>query len=134
MQHRYYFSDNNIQAYFHILIVYLISTACEASVSLRQHAFHPQEERALHLVFCERGQKIQQSIYPTYKNEFDMWFHSFRIGPTVFIQAQPTLNEMRVVRLMWCQDRSHFVVVGGVDIFVNTVPGQLYLLRITSVI
>lgn len=45
-----------------------------------------------------------------------------------------TLDEMRVIGLMWRQDSRHLVVVGGVDIFINTVPSQLYLLRITQVI
>lgn len=45
-----------------------------------------------------------------------------------------TLNEMRVVGLMRRQHGRHLVVVGRMDIFVNTVPSQLYLLIITRVI
>lgn len=38
-----------------------------------------------------------------------------------------TLHEVRVVRLVRRQHRRHLVVVGGVDVLVNAVAGQLYL-------
>ena len=50
----------------------------------------------------------------------------------VFIYA--TLDEMWVIGLMRRQDGCHLVVVGGMDVLINAVPGQLYLLRITQVI
>lgn len=45
-----------------------------------------------------------------------------------------TLHEMCVIGLMWGEDSCHLIVVGRMDIFINTVPSQLYLLRITQVI
>lgn len=45
-----------------------------------------------------------------------------------------TLDEMWVIGLMRRQNSGHLVVVGRVYIFINTVPSQLYLLRITQVI
>lgn len=44
-----------------------------------------------------------------------------------------TLDEMWVVGLMRRQDGGHLVVVGRMHVFINTVPSQLYLLRITRV-
>lgn len=38
-----------------------------------------------------------------------------------------TLNEVGVVGLMGRKDRGHLVVVGGVDVLINAVAGQLYL-------
>lgn len=38
-----------------------------------------------------------------------------------------TLHEVRVVRLVRRQHRRHLVMVGGVDVLVNAVAGQLYL-------
>lgn len=45
-----------------------------------------------------------------------------------------TLHEVGVIGLMWSQHGRHLVVVGWMDVLINTVPGQLYLLRITQVI
>lgn len=44
-----------------------------------------------------------------------------------------TLDEVRVVGLMWREHSCHLVMVGGMHVFINTVPGQLYLLRIAQV-
>lgn len=38
-----------------------------------------------------------------------------------------TLDKVRVVGLMGREHRCHLVVVRGVDVFVNAVPGQFYL-------
>ena len=38
-----------------------------------------------------------------------------------------TLDEVRVVGLVGREHRCHLVVVRRVDVFVNAVPGQLYL-------
>lgn len=40
-----------------------------------------------------------------------------------------TLYEVRVVGLVRSEDGRHLVVVRRVDVFINTVPGQLYLLK-----
>lgn len=45
-----------------------------------------------------------------------------------------TLDEVRVIGLVWRQHRRHLVVVCRVHVLVNAVPGQLYLLRRTRVI
>lgn len=38
-----------------------------------------------------------------------------------------------MVGLVWREHSCHLVMVGGMDVFINTVPGQLYLLRIAQV-
>lgn len=56
-----------------------------------------------------------------------------QIEKRIYILKKFTLDEMWVVGLVWREDSGHLVVVGGVDVFINTVPGQLYLLRWTQV-
>lgn len=38
-----------------------------------------------------------------------------------------TLHKVRVVGLVGREHRRHLVVVGGVDVLVNAIAGQLYL-------
>lgn len=38
-----------------------------------------------------------------------------------------TLHEVRVIRLVSCEHGRHLIVVGGVDVLVNAIAGQLYL-------
>ncbi len=40
-----------------------------------------------------------------------------------------TMNKVGVVRLVCCEDSCHFIVVCWVDIFINAVSRQLYLLK-----
>ena len=47
--------------------------------------------------------------------------------PASFARGCLTLDEVRVVGLVGREHRRHLVVVRRVDVFVNAVPGQLYL-------
>lgn len=50
------------------------------------------------------------------------------VGPSVAgARVCLTLDEVRVIGLMGGEHGRHLVVVGRVDVFVNAVPGQLYL-------
>lgn len=45
-----------------------------------------------------------------------------------------TVDEVWMIRLVRREDCGHLVVVCGVDVFINAVPRQLYLLKWTFVI
>lgn len=49
------------------------------------------------------------------------------MGPSVTRTWLLTLDKVRVVGLMGREHRSHLIVVGRVDVFINAVPSQLYL-------
>lgn len=40
-----------------------------------------------------------------------------------------TLHEVRMVRLVRGEHCGHLIVISGVDVLINTVPRQLYLLK-----
>ena len=74
-------------------------------------------------------------FYPMYAFRIELQMHGVYSCKDVFHAfIYFTLDEMWVIGLMWRQDGCHLVVVGGMDVLINTVPGQLYLLRITQVI
>lgn len=53
--------------------------------------------------------------------------HKLRSAQVSQACACLTLDKVRVVGLMGREHRRHLVVVRGVDIFINAVPGQFYL-------
>ena len=44
-----------------------------------------------------------------------------------------TVNKVWMVRLVCCEDGCHFIVVCWMDVFINAVSRQLYLLKLTSI-
>lgn len=103
----------------------LVAPAGQARVPLGQDALHPQEEGPLDLVLWE-GEKSRGGVSRGLHRACAV--HSASAQVTRGRRALYfTLHEVRVIRLVGCEHGRHLIVVGGVDVLVNAIAGQLYL-------
>lgn len=105
---------------------YLVPATGQSCISFCQNTLHPQKERAFDLVFLDKG---GENGGGKYKYILDITWRNVLYPALCFDNWAPTLNKVRMVGLMCCQHRSHFVMVRRVYVFVNAITRQLYLLK-----
>lgn len=104
---------------------HLVAPAGQARVPLGQDALHPQEKGPLDLVLWE-GEKSRGGVSRGLHLPCAVHSASAQVKRerrAVYF----TLHEVGVVGLVGREHGRHLIVVGGVDVLVNAIAGQLYL-------
>lgn len=113
---------------------HLVAPAGQTRVPLGQDALHPQEKGPLDLVLWERGKaevrgepRAPPPLRDSVRGRAGQVGGVRVVGGGTRRAVYFTLHKVRVVGLVGREHRRHLIVVGGVDVLVNAIAGQLYL-------